>query len=159
AIELVARPFWRRNWRRREVVTVDILIEIARGLGLTAKSLRLDWKLLQRALSDYVAVLILKNTNVVVANGVNCLDRHVIVVVDTLRSGEVMMLSRADIERVWAGEALTISKMDTEVHGAGIGTDATAHDQRQRAARRASPGRNLVPLFPDPAAWHRPGLK
>lgn len=86
------------------------LIELAGAVGFTARYVYGDWRWLQMELSFHPSLLILKNTNVVVAIANGRIGIEEIVVRDPLHhDAETIILSREDLERAWDGDLLIIT--------------------------------------------------
>src|SRR5205823_1550181 len=88
------------------------LIEIAPEFGFKAERLRLDWHAFQTRAFTHPLLLILSNTNVVILMGVRRDGVEEAAISDPLfRDGSVFFLPRADLERVWTGDALLVTPM------------------------------------------------
>jgi hypothetical protein len=153
SIQLKPPPFWRRQ-HRRPVLPIETVVEIASGLGLAARWVRLDWKLLQFSLADHPVLLILKNTNAVVAIGIAGHDNDAIFVADPLHLGDVLRLRRSDVEHAWAGEALTIAK-PAAMDDADV-IDATAPEPQQRSGESCRALASFVSHSSAPRSPRRP---
>ena len=88
------------------------LIEVAPEFGFKAEQLRLDWHAFQTRAFTQPLLLILSNTNVVILMGVRRDGVEEAAISDPLfRDGSVFFLPRADLERVWTGDALLVTPM------------------------------------------------
>jgi len=95
-----------------DTLPVSRLIELAVGFGFQAQLVHGDWRWLQLAVISHPVLLLLKNTNVVVAVGSRLGLPEEIVVSDPLhRDGEILVLPREDLERAWGGAALIITPL------------------------------------------------
>lgn len=99
-------------------LSLSQLIELAGEFGFRARYLYRDWQWLKLETASHPILLLLKNTNVVIAVGNGCSGVEEIVISDPLyRDGEAIILPREDLERAWDGEALTIEPQPREAEG------------------------------------------
>jgi subfamily B ATP-binding cassette protein HlyB/CyaB len=93
----------------REPVDADAVVRMATDAGLTARTLRLGYDELTRLGEAYPALARLANGNWVVVDALAPDDR--LVVTDPLAElGEPMTLGRAELEKVWHGEAVLLAR-------------------------------------------------
>ncbi|MBV8774498.1 MAG: peptidase domain-containing ABC transporter [Deltaproteobacteria bacterium] len=103
--------------RRRHLIdgvtiTVSQLVEVAPEFGFKAEYARLDWQVLRTRAFTQPLLLVLDNTNVVVLMGIRREGPEEAAISDPLfRDGAAFFLPRADLERVWSGDAVIITSL------------------------------------------------
>ena len=88
------------------------LAALAGEFGLKAERVRLDWQALNTRAFSHPLILLLGNGNAVILMGMRRHGAEEAAISDPLwRDGEIFFLSRADLERSWAGEALIVTPL------------------------------------------------
>jgi hypothetical protein len=90
---------------REEFLPIEQLIAIAHKSGLRLRTIRFDWFRLLAALSGQPALLVLENGNVIAAEKVFT-SKNVVVFDPLAATDERFLVSRTELEPVWAGDAL-----------------------------------------------------
>jgi ATP-binding cassette subfamily B protein len=102
----------RRNLIEGDTIPLSRLIAVTHEFGLAAQLDRLDWEALRTRPFAHPPLLILKNGNVVILQGVRREGAQEVAVCDPLhRDGEVFFLPRANLDKAWDGVALILTPL------------------------------------------------
>jgi ATP-binding cassette subfamily B protein len=112
----------RRNLIEGERLTVARLIALAGEFGLSAHRAHFDWQGLTTTAFGHPILLLFDTGNVVTLMGMRRGGAEEVAVSDPLhRDGEVFLLSRADLERVWSGPVVVLEPLPPDTDDRGFG--------------------------------------
>jgi hypothetical protein len=99
----------RSRWRLHDTLTLSELIEAAGDFGFRAQYTHRNWTWLQQTIGRLPLILILKNSNAIVAVETGRTGAQEIVVLDPLhRGGALIVVPQASIEDVWDGDVVIL---------------------------------------------------